>query len=109
MWVKKDLMANTLQIRGLLTAGNAQNFGASPSALFYDMGTLPAGYIPNNEAYFTAQYFISSMIKDDLGIAWIKQINCAINSTGQFYINWIRPDISVGGYAIQFNTVLPLD
>jgi len=109
IYYKKDLMANTLQIRGLLTAGNAQNFGASPSALFYDMGSLPTGYIPNNETYFTAQYFISSLIKDDLGIAWIKQINCAINSTGQFYINWIRPDISVGGYAIQFNTTIPLD
>ena len=109
IYYKKDLMANTLQIRGLLTAGNAQNFGASPSALFYDMGSLPAGYIPNNNAYFTAQYFVSGLIKDDLGVAWIKQINCAVNSIGQISINWIRPDISIGGYAINFNTTIPLD
>lgn len=109
IYYKKDLLANTLQIRGLLNANNAQNFGASPSALFYSMGTLPAGYIPNNTAYFTAQYFVAGLIKDDLGIAWIKQVNCAINSTGQVLINWIKPDVSILGYAIDFNTTIPLD
>jgi len=109
IYYKKDLMANILQIRGLLNANNAQNFAASPSALFYNMGTLPVGYIPNNNAYFTAQYFISGLIKDDLGIAWIKQVNCAVNIGGQVSINWIRPDISIGGYGIVFNTTIPLD
>ncbi len=109
IYYKKDLLANTLHIRGLLTASNAQNFAASPSALFYSMGTLPAGYIPNNNAYFTAQYFVSGLIKDDLGVAWIKQINCALNSIGQISINWIKPDVSIGGYAVEFNSTIPLD
>jgi hypothetical protein len=106
---KKDRLANTLHIRGLLTANNAQNFGASPGALFYNMATLPAGYIPASTAYFTAQYFIGGLIKDDLGIGWIKQVNCALNNTGQLLINWIKPDVLIGGYAVAFNLVLSLD
>ncbi len=109
IYYKKDLLANTLQIRGFLNANNAQNFAASPAAIFSIMGVLPAGYIPNNTAYFTGYYFISSMIKDDLGISWIKHVNCAVNNTGQVYVNWIRPDITVGGYALDFNTIIPLD
>jgi hypothetical protein len=109
IYFKKDWTANTLQIRGLLTANNAQNFAASPSALYSIMGTLPAGYIPNNNAYFAAQYFVASLIKDDLGVSWIKQLNCAVNTGGQIYVNWLRPDISIVGYVIDFNTTIPLD
>jgi hypothetical protein len=109
IFYKKDFTANTLQIRGSLTANNAQNFAASPSSLFSLMGTFPAGYIPNNNVYFVANYFLSSLIKDDLGVAWIKQINCALNTLGQLYVNWIKPDIAVSGYGININAVLPLD
>lgn len=109
IFYKKDLMANTLQIRGVLTANNAQNFAASPGALFYDMGSLPAGYIPNFTAYFTAQYFVAGMIKDDLGVSWIKQVNCVLNTSGQILINWIKPDPLIGGYEILFNCNLSLE
>ena len=109
IYYKKDFTANTLQVRAVLLANNAQNFTASPGALYYNMGTLPAGYIPNNEAYFTGHYFVSFQIKDDLGISWIKQVNCGINTTGQIYVNWIKPDISITSYAINFNTTIPLD
>jgi hypothetical protein len=109
VYYKKDHTANTLHIRGLLTAANAQNFAASPGTLFYLMGTLPAAYVPNNTAYFNAQYFVATSVKDDLGVTWIKQINCAANSGGHFYINWIKPDIAVSGYGINFNTIIPLD
>jgi hypothetical protein len=109
VYYKKDHTANTLHIRGLLTSANAQNFAASPFPLYYLMGTLPVGYIPNNSTYFVATYFGSAVLKDDLGVAWLKQINCGINSTGQFYVNWLRPDIAVAAYGINFNTTIPLD
>lgn len=109
IYYKKDFTANTLQIRGLLGANNAQNFAASPGALYALMGTLPAGYIPNNTAYFSGYYFGSGLIKDDLGIAWIKQINCGVNNAGQFFANWIRPDVTIVGYAVDFNVTIPLD
>lgn len=109
IYYKKDFTANALQIRGFLTANNAQNFAASPAALYYTMGTLPAGYIPNNNAYFTAYYFIAGLLKDDLGVAWVKQINCAVISSGQIYVNWIRPDATFVDYSIDFNAIIPLD
>lgn len=109
IFYKKDLLANTLQIRGVLTAGNALNFAASPATLFYSMGNLPVGYYPANNTYFTAQYFLSGLIEDDLGVDWIKQVNCSINTGGELYINWIKPSSSISSYGVAFNTIIPLD
>lgn len=109
VFYKKNFLTNTLQIRGLLSANNAQNFAASPAALFYDMGSLPANYTPVNVTYFTAHYPIGSMIKDDLGISWLKHFTCGINTGGQLSINWIRPDIAIAGYSVYLNTIIPLD
>jgi hypothetical protein len=109
IYYKKNILSNTLHIRGFLSANNAQNFAASPAALFYDMGSLPAAYAPGNNAYFTGHYFVSGMIKDDLGVGWIKQVTCVLNAGGQFLVNWIRPDIGISGYVIDFNTTIPLD
>ena len=109
LYYKKNWLNNTLHLRGQLGADNAQNFSASPFSAFYSMGTLPAAYLPANTAMFTANYFLSSQIKDDLGVAWIKQLNCTINTTGQIEINWIKPDITVAGYLIGLNVIVPLD
>lgn len=109
VYYKKDFAANTLHIRGLLTANNAQNFAASPSSLFYLMGVVPATYAPSNPNYFIAQYFVSSSIEDSVGVSWIKQVNCVINVAGQVLINWIKPTASVGAYGLVFNYILPLD
>ena len=109
VYYKKNFLTNTLQIRAVLNSSNAQNFAASPGAAFSLMGTLPAGYIPNNNANFTAYYLAANLFKDDLGVAWIKQINTVLNTTGQLLINWLKPDISVAGYTLTFNTILPLD
>jgi hypothetical protein len=106
---RKDFTANTLHIKGLLAANNAQNFAASPGSLYSLMGVLPAGYIPNSSVYFTAYYYIAGLISDDLGRSWIKRINCTLNSGGQIYFNWLRPDISIIGYGVNFNAILPLD
>lgn len=109
VYFKKDFTANTLHIRGFLFANNAQNFAASPGATFVLMATLPAIYIPYNNTYFTGHYYVSSMVTDDLGIAWIKQITCGLSNTGLLYVNWVRPEISVSSYGINFNVILPLD
>ena len=109
IYYKKDFTANSLHLRGALIANNAQNFAASPGAGFSVLATLPSGYIPNNSSYFIANYYLANLIKDDLGISWIKQINCAINTSGQLYVNFLKPDISTAGYGINFNTIIPLD
>ena len=109
IFYKKNFLTNTLHIRANLAANNAQNFPASTAAIYSLMGVLPAGYIPPTNVYFIANYFASFLIKDDLGVGWVKQTNCAINTGGQVLINWLRPDISIGAYGINFNTIIPLD
>ena len=109
IFYKKDFITNTLHIKASLAANNAQNFSGAPVALFSLMGTLPAAYIPMTNVYFIANYFVSGLIKDDLGIAWIKQVNCAINTGGQVLINWLKPDSLISAYGINFNTIVPID
>lgn len=109
LYYKKNHLTNTLHIRGTLSAANAQNFAGMPGSLSYVMGIIPANYRPINMAYFIAQYFISSGIKDDVNVSWIKQVNCVINTAGQILINWLKPESTVLSYGISFNTILPLD
>jgi hypothetical protein len=50
----------------------------------------------------------SMFVKDNLGISWIRLINSGINSGGQFYINWLKPEIAITGYGVNFNSIIPL-
>ncbi len=109
IFFKKDFTANTLHLRGTLSAANAQNFSAMPSSGFYLMGTLPVGYHPANNAYFTAQYFVASSVLDDAGVSWIKQVNCGLNLAGQLIVNWIKPTSSITGYGVNFSAIIGLD
>ncbi len=109
VYYKKDFTANTLHIRGFLFANNAQNFAASPGATYYTMLTLPVGYVPSYNAFFTSHYYLSSLLMDDIGVGYIKQFSSSINTAGQFFVNWIKPDIAVTGYGVNFNSVISLD
>ncbi len=109
IYYKKNWLNNTLHLRASLTANSAQNFNASPGALFSIMGNLPAGYIPTNSANFTAYYFSSNLFKDDLAVSWIKHLTSILTPSGQILINFIRPEVSIVAYTIVFNTIIPLD
>lgn len=109
VYYKKNFLTNTLHLRGTLTSSNAQNFAASPGSAFYIMGTLPAAYAPSNTFYFSSNTFGAASFKDDIGVAWIKRVNSGVNTSGQIFLNWIRPEVSVSGYVINFNILAPLD
>ncbi len=109
VYYKKDYTANTLHLRGVLTAANAQNFAASPGSLYYLMGSLPAEYTPVNTGYFVAQYFGAGLINDDVGVGWIKQVKCVINEAGQLSVNWLKPELSVSGYGLNLSATISLE
>ena len=109
LYYRKNHLTNTLHLRGVLSAANAQNFAGMPAALSYVAAVVPSYIRPANLTFFIAQYFISSAIKDDLGVSWIKQINCSINTSGQILINWLKPEAGVLSYNLAFNAILPLD
>jgi hypothetical protein len=110
VYYKKNFVTNTLHIRGLLTSANAQNFPASPSSIYSLMCTLPSAYAPANpSAFFMANKFASQQLLDDTGVDYIRSVECGVNTIGQLFIRWIRPTASIAGYAIEFNTIIPLD
>ncbi len=109
IYYKKNRITNTLTIQAQLTANNAQNFSASPSASNSLLGSLPAEYAPNTNVYFTTYYYAAAMFKDDLGVSWVKHLSSVINSAGQILINFIRPEVVVPAYTVVFNAIIPLD
>jgi hypothetical protein len=109
LYYKKNLLTGMLQLRGSLSAGNAQNFAASPYAGSYLAGTLPAAYSPASNVPITGYRYLSAMVKDDLGVAWINEIKITITAAGQILVGWIKPDAAVAGYEIVFNGMIPLD
>jgi len=110
IYYKKNFLTNTLQVRGNLHANNAQNFTAtSPTTPFYIMATLPAEYIPTNSAFFSGVSPFATFFKDDVGVSWIRQINCLINTGGQVLFGWLKPEITITDYFIDFNQIIPLD
>lgn len=106
---KKNIITNTLHIKGSLTANLAQNLPASPGAAFTDVGTLPAEYCPNSAVFFTAHYYAPNLFADDLGVGWMKHFTSGVNASGVIYVNLLRPDAAVSAYSVVFNTILPLD
>jgi hypothetical protein len=106
---KKNILTNTLHIKGSLTANMAQNLPASPAAAFTQVGTLPAAYRPNSAAYFTSHYYAPNLFADDLGVGWVKHFTSGVNNIGQIFVNLIRPDVSITAYSVVFNTIVPLD
>jgi len=106
---KLNLLTNTLHIRGGLTANNAQNFAALPYSAYYTMCNIPAGYRPANTAYLNAYFSIGLYMKDDMGVAWIREIGCTLNPAGNLVMNWVRPEVAVTSYSVVFNTIIPLD
>jgi hypothetical protein len=107
---KKNLLNNTLHIKGTLTASAPGNFGAAPNtAVFKLMGTLPAGYRPSSDSFFTAQQPNFARVLDDTGNYFIDQINGLIQTNGNIQLLWLKPTGTVGAYVVSFNLVVPLD
>ena len=110
IYYRKNYLTNTVQLRGFLASANAQNFAASPAATYYLMATLPNGYRPiYPEAPFFALNVFATLFKDDAGVGWIEGINGVLNSGGQVKLVWLKPESSIAGYSVTFNTIIPLD
>jgi hypothetical protein len=109
IYYRKNVLTNTLHLRGALTANNAQNFADSPFPGAYTCGSLPAGYTPGNTCYFTAFNSVSILTADDAGVAWLQEIHINVSTAGAITANWLKPATGVTAYGVQFNTLLPLD
>lgn len=105
---KLDRLCNSLHLRGMLFANDAQNLSSSTSGILTLVGTLPEGYRPAVNTYFTAYNQSPSNVKDDAGVAWIKQVNALLHSSGNLQFNFMRPEVSVTELGFTFNVIIPL-
>ena len=112
LYYRKNFLNNTLQLRALLGSSNAQNFATSSTIHAYVLCTLPEGYRPmSSKVFFTGEikFIFTSRFKDDLGTGWLEQIVCVIDTAGNVCAYFVKPDISIANYSLEFFVILPLD
>jgi hypothetical protein len=118
IYYRKNTLANTLQLYGTLTATAASltasqiytGSGFATGPLYYQMGTLPTGYIPNTTVPFVANVrYHENLFEDDLGSGYITQLNGEVTSTGGIAMGWRKPSAGITSYSVSFNIIIPLD
>jgi hypothetical protein len=108
VYYQLDKMNNSLHLRGMVFANDAQSLNSSTSGVLTLIATLPEGYRPAVNTYFTAYNQSPRNIKDDAGVAWIKQINALLHSSGNLQFNFMRPEATVAELGFTFNVIIPL-
>ena len=112
IYYRKNFLNNTLQLRALLGSSNAQNFVTSSTIHSYVLCTLPEEYRPvSSKVFFTGEikFLFTSRFKDDLGTGWLERIVCALDTAGNVCAYFVKPDISIANYSLEFFVILPLD
>jgi hypothetical protein len=109
VYYKKDIIANTLHLRGLVGTATPGDFAAWPLTTSISIGTLQVGYRPATAVPFTVQPPLATyMLRDDNG-TYFSRLNATLETNGKLYIDWVLPDSAFSVYALQFNVILPLD
>ena len=124
LYYRKNYLSNTLELRGQIVVSNPNNlnFGGAPETSQV-LATLPAGYIPNNVAYFRLPLLSGIVAQVDPGYtgvtptqpwSYISDVNGSLDTSGNFNVTLVKWDTSVGGgpvvpYTVYWNTVVPLD
>ncbi len=110
VYYKKDFMANTLRLKGVLSAASPADFAAAPSLTYTVVATLPAAYWPAsiNKPFFAIGIFATEVL-DHSGTSYFNTLTCLLNNAGQIGMVWRKPDASVAGYGVQFDVIVSLD
>ena len=109
IYYKKDSVANTLHLRWSLNVDDAQSLDPAPTASFYDLQTLPAGFLPTYLQYFTAHRGSSGAMLDFTGDGYLKQFTCKVGTDGVISMELIKPDAGIPSYSVAGNCIVSLD
>ena len=109
VYFRKNTVANTLHIRGTITAADAQALYAP--ATYAALMTLPEGYRPAYDVPFAAfyRYHTTARKKTHDAVDYLMQVNAALRADGILQAGFIRPEAGVTSYSVSFNTIIPLD
>lgn len=111
VYYKKNLTSNVLRLRGILRPMAANRLYTTGSSQFYELFTLPAGYRPMQEAYFTVHYSddnTSPDVRDEASVAWLRQFSAYVGTDGIVRLHLLRP-LALTNYRVTFNCSVPLD
>lgn len=104
--VRKNLMNNTLQIKGTITVMNTV---PTPS-IYYTLATLDAAYRPSTTVPFSLYYrYHNTTSKESTTIDYLRTLNGELESGGNITVGFIKPETGVASYDVTFNTIIPLD
>ena len=109
LYYKKNILSNTLHVRGTFTIQDAQAVASPPN--FSQLFVLPVGYRPLSDAARWAMFvrYHGNYFKNASGDARIIQINAELQTGGSVSVGFLRPEAGVASYQVSFNTILPLD
>lgn len=112
VYYKRNLTSNILRLRGTLRPMAANQLYTTSSSRFYELFTLPVGYRPVQETYFTVHYSdnnVTQDVKDEAGIAWLREFTAYVGTDGIVRVNLLRPLGGLTTYRVEFNCSVPLD
>lgn len=109
VFYRKNTVANTLQLRGTITATDAQALYVP--ATYAALMTLPDGFRPAYDAPFAMiyRYHTTARKKTHDNVDYLMQVNAALRADGILQAGFIRPEAGVASYSVSFNTIIPLD
>jgi hypothetical protein len=106
---KRDFFNNMVVLRGTVIADGGVLIGL-PDYIFFTLFTLPVGYRPIEDVYFTAHNTdVTStgvVSLDSTGLDYIQRINCRLTTAGEVQFMFTAASV---GYGISFSAHIPLD
>ena len=111
---RKNIMTNTLQLKGSIEVNSAAMSGTSSPPLlpmFWNIASgLPASCLPATTTMFTAYYrYHLSRMMDYNGDGLIETLTGELSASGNLTLGLKKNDGSVARYTVTFNTIIPLD
>lgn len=112
IYYRKDLIANTIQLRGSIQVFAALFSSGEDTAPVYRSVaiTLPVGFRPAYTAPFTLyrRYHGVAYVRDVNSKDYIHQVNAELRDSGQILVGFIKPEVGVADYTLYFNQNIPL-
>ncbi len=105
---RKNILTNTLELSGVLTALTPADFPTLPSNTPIVIATLPTGYVPLFNRPFITHISDNTKPLDRTSSQYLLQLSAMVTISGDIGINFVRP-VTTATYGLWFCVSIPLD